>query len=82
LGGPRDHRRFYSVKQNLKAFAFLDKQQEKKVDLPGVERISSRLVVSAGTFPAVAQSTNPCWRELSWGKKSLEGGNLWPHPIA
>lgn len=97
-GAPEDHFLFYTNPQNLEAFDFLTKPvrvgntsfkevlptdlKTSAIQLPEPGRILTQEIVSAGTFPAVARSYNPEWQQLSWGKMSIKGTNLWPHPLA
>jgi hypothetical protein len=84
VGSPEDHSKFYSDPKNSTAFNFLlDKgSSTQKIELCNIQDIESRLVVSAGVFPAVALSSNNSWPELTWGAQSICGINPWPHPLA
>lgn len=82
-GGPEDHARFYTdpgraaeVRDLLGAF----RPGQVRLATPGATR--SVLLWSAGEFPAVAYAYNKSWPRLLWGRRSIEGTNPWPHPLA
>lgn len=81
---PEDHFSFYLDKKNLKAFDFLfnNTLTKKILDLGSITEIRSNLLEPLSNFPAVAQSTNKKWPEMTWGLQSIAGKNPWPHPLS
>lgn len=82
VGVPEDHLNFYATRSAREAFDFLSKSNSTLIELQNVENITGELIVPAGQFPAVAYAFNAHWQPLCWGRKSITGGNLWPHPLA
>lgn len=83
-GAPQDHAKYYADPGNDRAFEFLDdpKSAEGIFNLPNPSEIVSKIIVSTSEFPAVAVSFHSKWPQLQWGKQSIRGDNLWPHPLA
>jgi len=82
-GQPSDHSAFYRDPKHLEAFRFLGSLNQENNKLFDLEQIATTLLCSVTkNFPAVAYSINPRWQGLQWGKKSISGGNPWPHPLA
>lgn len=84
IGIPEDHRRFYAVPKNSKAFQFLIKGDfsTESVTLSDTDKITVAVLNSAKNFPAVAYASNASWDKLYWGTQSIKGINSWPHPLA
>jgi hypothetical protein len=84
VGVPEDHGHFYRDPANASAFDFLQdlRSMAGTITLAAPEAITTRLVFSAGNLPAVAVATHPTWPQLAWGKRSIQEGNPWPHPLA
>ena len=84
VGGPEHHHQFYANAENLAAFQFLRglNLKTEKVWLGNSDAIETKVIVDSSNMPAVSYSTNKYWPELSWGRQSIKGNNLWPHPLA
>lgn len=84
IGNPEDHRLFYAEPENSKAFNFLENFQSfsSSVLLTNVEKTEIEILHESDTFPAVVYAKNIFWPKISWGKRSIQGINKWPHPLA
>ena len=82
-GTPIDHWRFYNDPSHNLAIDFLGEPQTSSVTLPSADSVRTVVVTEATDhFPAVAVSYHPDWPSLRWGRRSIEGKNPWPHPLA
>lgn len=82
-GQPNDHAAFYSNSENSRAFDLLSAGTE--ICAFGCDEndsIRTSLIVDVTQMPAVAVAFNLSWGDLTWGRQSIRGKNLWPHPLA
>lgn len=91
---PDDHLHYYLLPEHRRAldWVFASPKQEHAGLLPLnsktvlVTQLKTQprvdLIVANPGLPFVALAYEATWPVLSWGKKSLVGGNNWPHPLA